>query len=1143
MDIGGRQLMAKSMSATPEQKTASNPAASAWVGANAGSGKTHVLVDRVTRLMLAGVDPMSILCLTYTKAAAKEMANRLHERLGAWVGLSDAALSRQLVQMGSDDINHRMLSRARRLFTAALETPGGLKIQTIHAFCERILQLFPVEAGLAPGFEVLESSQGKQLLREARDHVLREAQGDEASEFSSALEILTRHTHSDSFDALLERLLSKRKALTDAVAQHGSIEGIGQELRVQLGLGPQQRVETLREELLKFDRATIAEIIPVLSDSLVTNQETARNFAALLKVSDPAQAEQLYRRIYFTSEGEKPKKMTSVITAKLLKAHPGIEEWFSQEHSRSLSIIGQIDNLTRLEATGALLTLAYSMIAKFESSKKQRGAYDFDDLILKTRDLLVNRSSAQWILYKLDRGIEHVLVDEAQDTSLAQWQIVSALTEEFFSGTGSREVPDRTLFVVGDRKQSIFSFQGADPAAFESSREIFGAQITNVGQPFNTVDLTISYRSTAEVLKAVDVVFAEGSRARVGLDGLHPQILHHESNRKDEPGLFELWPLMEADEKAEREPWQAPVDQYPPRSALRKLAQKLASTVKSWIGKRHIAALTRAVEAGDILILFRTRSSFFDILISELRKAGIPVAGADRLKLSENIAILDIMALVQFVLLPDDDYSLACVLKSPLVPSPLTEDQLFELAHGRGTVSLWTRLCNSGDASCIENHTVLQDWLKASESARPFEFLSMVLIRTRKAVLARLGSEAGDALDALLEASLSYEESHSSSLAGFATWFASEDTEIKRNMERGSGEVRLMTVHGAKGLESSIVILPDTTSTPRSNAATALMFIEANSSGPGLPFWRLSGLAQSPVIENWKDKDKQTELEEQRRLLYVAMTRARDELYVCGYKTYRESPENSWYAMIAEALHNSPRGKDIMRAIESPGGISCWRSGPDPTWDKASSAASKATQKIPDWLVKSPNYPDSVLKSWPSARLPHVHHGIGSSVAVARGRTIHKILQDLPQMSQDAGLNFARRILLKNKLDAGLAEKIVDLIVNPEFRDFFGPDSQAEVNIGSIMPNGQRMTERIDRLAIRADDILVLDYKTDWNVPDALDADHPHVLQLAGYAMALGKAYGGKTIRAAILWTSLPRLDWISGDTLKKAISDMAAIT
>jgi ATP-dependent helicase/nuclease subunit A len=1124
--------MAKSKSATPEQKIASNPEASAWVGANAGSGKTHVLVDRVTRLMLAGVDPVSILCLTYTKAAAKEMANRLHERLGAWVGLSNAALTKQLVEMGHDEVDHKTLSRARRLFTAALETPGGLKIQTIHAFCERILQLFPVEAGLAPGFEVLESSQSRQLLREARDRVLREAQGDETSHFASALEIITRHTHSDSFDALLERLLSRRQVLKDALAAYGSIENIGQALKAEFSIDPLQTIETLRREFLKFDRAIVERIIPVLSGSLATNQKTAGYLAALLKENDSVQAESLIRRIYYTYDGEKPKKIASIVTEKLLKDNEWVRDWLSQEMMRCLSLIEQIDNLTRIEATCALLTLGDAMISEFESVKKNRGAYDFDDLILKTQELLVDRATAQWVLYKLDRGIEHILVDEAQDTSQAQWQIVMALTEEFFSGTGSREAPERTLFVVGDPKQSIFSFQGADPAAFEESREFFRNKATDVGQLFEPVDLTVSYRSTAEVLKVVDVVFAEGTRARAGLDGPHPQKLVHQSTRKGEQGLFELWPLMESDEKAERLPWQAPVDQYPPRSGLRKLAQKLAEAIKSWIGKRHIMALNRAVEAGDILILFRTRSALFDILISELRKAGIRVAGADRLKLSENIAVLDMMALVQFMLLPEDDYSLACVLKSPLVPTALTEDQLFKLAHGRDATSLWARLGVSEEASRVEARKVLEEWLKASENLRPFEFLSMVLIRTRKAFLARLGSEAGDALDALLEVSLSYEENHSSSLAGFATWFASEDTEIKRNMDQGSGEVRLMTVHGAKGLESSIVILPDTTSMPRSNATTALMFVEPAPGGPTLPFWRLSGLAQSQVIDHWKDRDKQTELEEQRRLLYVAMTRARDELYVCGYKIHKESPENSWYTLVEEAV----QGQDILRAIEFADGSSCLRHGPDPTRNGMAFALPKTIQEAPAWLFRNPDIAHQV---WTPAR---TRRDVGSNAAVARGRAIHKILQDLPGMAPEAGLNFARRILTKNGLEAGLAESIIGLITHPDHSDFFGPDSQAEVSIGSLSHNSQHITERLDRLVVRDKDILVLDYKTDWNVPDELEADHPHVVQLAGYARTLGRAYDGKPVRAAILWTSLPRLDWIADETLRKAISGMPAI-
>ena len=344
--------MAQAMHATPEQKTASNPEASAW-SAPTRFGQDHVLVDRVTRLMLAGVDPMSILCLTFTKAAAKEMASRLHERLGDWVGLSNGELAERLIQMGHDDVGQMTLSRARRLFTTALETPGGLKIQTIHAFCERILQLFPVEAGLAPGFEVLESSQSRQLLRQARDHVLRRAQGAEDSPLARALDIITRHTHSDSFDGLLERLLSERQALKDAMVQHGSIDGIGQALRHHLGISPEQSIDALRKQFLTFDRITIEKMIPLLSASLATNQKTGRNLATLLAETDSAKAEALYRRIYYGADGEKPKALTSVITEKLMKDNPWIRDWLSEEMQRSLGLIEQIDNLTRIEATCA----------------------------------------------------------------------------------------------------------------------------------------------------------------------------------------------------------------------------------------------------------------------------------------------------------------------------------------------------------------------------------------------------------------------------------------------------------------------------------------------------------------------------------------------------------------------------------------------------------------------------------------------------------------------------------------------------------------------------------------------------------------------------------------------------------------------
>ena len=1131
------------MGATPDQTRASNPKASAWVGANAGSGKTHVLVDRVIRLMLEGVNPSTILCLTYTKAAATEMAGRLHERLGEWIGISDKELTLRLQKIGRDYIDHQTLARARRLFTAALETPGGFKIQTIHAFCERILQLFPIEAGMVPGFKVLDSKQTNELLEESRDHVLMQAQQEANATLFDAFTIVVQYAQTDAFDNLLENLIGKRREIQDLINHYGSLENFALELQRLLDVPENANPLAISDEFLRFDHAAVKQLIVVLaSDDKKTNQETAAFYTALIKESDPRAAVAAYRNHFLISKGKNVTKPNNIVTAGLQSKYPWIADWLNDELARVVSLIESQDNLVRIKATLALLTIAIEITAVFEAAKQRRGVYDFEDLILRARDLLVDRQAAQWVLYKLDGGFEHVLVDEAQDTSLAQWQIVNALTEEFFSGAGTRNSLSRTLFVVGDRKQSIYSFQGADPAAFEVSREKFSNQILNVGQKFEDVDLTISYRSTAEILKIVDTVFDEGTPARSGLDGVLPGNLHHETNRKGEAGLFELWPLIRPDEATETEPWQAPVDREPATSPKRRLAKKIARTVKSWIGKRFITALGRTVEPGDILILFRTRNVLFDALISELRKEGVPVAGADRLKLAENIAVLDVMALVRFVLLPADDYSLACILKSPLVPKPLSEELLFALAHARGTMSLWERLEQSDDPDCKSAFAILQAWMVKAETSRPYEFLSGVLVTTRKSILGRLGSEAGDALDALLELSLSYEADYTSSLRGFADWFHAEDSEIKRNMESGRGEVRLMTIHGAKGLESSIVIMPDTTSIPSDRKSSNLMFVATDPAKPRLPFWRLSNLLQSSVVETWKDANKETGLEEYRRLLYVAMTRARDELYICGALGERKIEDSCWYVMVEEALKNPRDGSSLLRGVDQEDGTVIWRYGDDPTRGQAApDAAKEIIAATPRWLWQLPAYPELLQTTVMPTRL--VRHSVGSRTAVARGRTIHKILQEIPAMPPAQGLIYARRLLKKNQLDETLADQIVALVSNPRHAGFFGAEAQAEVTIGAVLPNGQRMTGKIDRLVIKADEILLLDYKTDWNVPKSLADDHPYLVQIAAYVAALRMAYGNRPIRTALLWTSLPRLDWVTGEKLEKAVSSMAAIT
>ena len=1135
--------MSKTTSATPEQRKASDPGASAWVGANAGSGKTHVLVDRVIRIMLEGVDPATILCITYTKAAAAEMAARVYERLGGWVGVSDAELSRRLLHMGCHDHSASVLARARRLFTAALETPGGFKIQTIHAFCERILHLFPIEAGMAPGFAVLDERQASAFLAASRDTILAAAQGEDGSVLEQAFSIISKYIQPDGFDNLLEGMLKRRRDLHDLLDQCGSFANVELALRQQLEVGASDTASGLYQQLLAFDRRQAAEAIPFLAASLKTNQKTADFYTKLLMETDGAEAGRLCRSHFFSGDGDRPRSFTSIATESFVAANPQIGDWLAREFERVSGIINRLDNLTRIDATLALLTFSLAIIAHYDATKRTKGAYDFDDLILRTRDLLSDRHAAQWVLYKLDRGFEHVLVDEAQDTSPAQWQIIAALTQEFFSGIGARGVPDRTLFVVGDRKQSIYSFQGADPSAFESSRTKFRDQIRNVNQPFHDVDLTLSYRSTAEILKVVDTVFAQGNAARAGLDGDVETLLHHETSRRGEAGLFELWPLVVPAERGDPEPWQAPVDREPATSPQRILARKVAGVVKSWIGRRQIVALNRAVEPGDILILFRTRNTLFAAMISELRKLGVPVAGADRLKLSQNIAILDMLALARFALQPADDHSLACLLKSPLMPAPLSEDQLFALAHGRGTTSLWTRLQQSGDEAATRAHASIGRWLALAGEARPYEFFSAVLLEARKSILARLGSEAGDALDGLLESCLSYEEQHTPSLSGFANWFLADDAEIKRDMESGGGEVRLMTVHGAKGLESSIVIMPDTTGLPGDQKSSGLMFVEQKAGGPGLPLWRLSKLTESEKLRNWKSDKADLNLEEYRRQLYVAMTRARDELYFCGYQGERRLAGASWYRMVEQALLNPAEGKGLLRSVIGPEGSDAWRHGADPVWDAAKPGVPAVNRSLPEWLGGLPRHPDTIQKNWSPTHLPNAARPVKSLPGAGRGRVIHKILQEIPDLPREEGLVRARGLLRKNGLDVGLAEAISGLISNPHYEAFFGAGSQAEVSFGAILNNGQRFAGRVDRLVIRPLDIWVVDYKTDWNVPDALSKTHTYVEQLAAYVVAMRQIYPQKQVKAALLWTSVPRLEWISDDVLEGAVSGLSATT
>ena len=1090
--------------ASQAQLKASDPAATAWVNANAGSGKTHVLVDRVIRLMLAGTEPSHIMCLTFTKAAAAEMANRLFDRLSKWIALDDTALRAQLAKLGTEDAEAHLLERARQLFTRALETPGGLKIQTIHAFCERVLQLFPVEAGIVPNFAMLDDRESLRLLEQARNGVLAAAKADGASALGASLLDIANRVSADEFDRLLTQLLAKRSNLR-ALFEEGGLQQVESRLRqymsLEQGLTPEALVAGLTCDVKRY--IALAELLEGGSKS---EKATAAGIRKACAAANPTLMD--LRLTLLTGKDELRKWVANETTH---KKHGWIDDLVRPDQTRLFDALGQMGDLECLSATLSVVKLGSAIVTAFEAAKRRRGAYDFDDLIIKTGELLAERPDAAWVLYKLDGGIEHLLVDEAQDTSPMQWEIVRALTSEFFAGEGRHGRKPRTLFVVGDRKQSIYSFQGADPNVFERVLEDVRAQAAAAGQEFRAVDFSVSFRSAPQILQAVDHVFAMDSPARTGLDGEVQRDWHHEANRREAEGTVEIWPLHLPDETEERDPWQAPVDREPAHSPRRRLAKELAQKIKGWIGNRMLPARGRAVEPGDILILVRSRNSFFDAMIRALWNEHVPVAGADRLKLGENIAVLDLMALAQFALMPEDDHALACILKSPILPRPLSEEELMAIAAGRGGLSLWQTLAQREEAPFVEAARLLAPLIGAAPGARPFEFLSGVLAGARLRFVSRLGSEANDAIDALLDRALDYEEANGTSLAGFVNWFTAGEIEIKRNMEQGGGEVRVMTVHGAKGLEAPIVILPDTAGGHESRRGDPLLMLEGGDGHAKVPLWPVPKLSAARAVKQLKAMQKDVELAEYRRLLYVAMTRACDELYVCGYRGTREPMADCWYNTVLAAL------KDRMTKLPGAGG---WRLGAAPVM-----APQTATQEAPRGRSDWPSWVAREMERLPppGAGAPTPRRRNGASLE--RGILVHRILQNLPDIAEDQRRAHVEAAVRRAGAPMALAEQLIGLLDHPVLAEILSGEGHSEASLIVCPPGGQPERRRIDRLVITPTGVLVADYKTDREVPERPEDCNPeYLLQLAAYRDALRLTEPGRPLRFCLVFTEGPRL-------------------
>ncbi|ASG21684.1 double-strand break repair helicase AddA [Nitrospirillum viridazoti] len=1146
---------------TVKQRQASDPETSVWVGASAGTGKTKVLTDRVVRLMLAGTEPGRILCLTFTKAAAAEMANRIAERLASWVVMADGDLTQALADLNGRPPTRDEVLTARRLFARVLDTAGGMKIQTIHAFCQSLLRRFPLEARLPPNFQVMDDRTAAEALAEAQAHMLASAQDRPDTPLGRALKRLAGALNEESFAELLADLVAQRGRIRRILDAHGGLDGTVAALFRHLGVGPEETEAGVlaagcRDEVL--DVTGLRGACAALAEGTATDVERGLGIQRWLDQIDRRLTDiAAYRQLFLTADGTVRSRLA---TKGALAANPRTADILAQEGQRLVALQERLRAVTVAHSTASLLTLAGSMLEGYQRWKDSRAQLDFDDLILAASALLTGDAQAcAWVLYKLDGGLDHILIDEAQDTNPEQWRVVSALAEEFFAGEGQSQAR-RTLFVVGDEKQSIFSFQGADPAEFARMRRTFQARVQQAERPWAIVDLETSFRSVGAVLQAVDTVFAQ-QEAR---DGVSAQAIRHRPFRQGMAGTVELWPLVRPGDGADTPAWSPPLHHEPEDRPQARLATVIADQIAHWIARGEVLeARGRPLTAGDILVLVRRRNAFVQQLVRALKERRVPVAGVDRMVLTEQLAVMDLMAVGQFLLMPEDDLTLATVLKSPFIG--LDEEALFTLAHGRGG-RLWPALVKRAetDMRFQPAYAWLRRLLGEVDYTAPYELFAGLLTRPcpadpvsgRRALLGRLGAEAIDPVDEFLSLCLGFDRAHPPSLQTFLHWLAAGKTEVKRELDTGAkdrgpegGQVRIMTVHGSKGLQAPVVILPDTTRKPVTSPR--ILWPHGDEEGgdddggsaPGVPLYAPRREQEDVKARAARAAADRRRDQEYRRLLYVALTRAEDRLHVCGYEGKTATSDDTWFRLTERALAAvAPSRAFDLTAVSRQGWVGDGRvlsepqTRPPPT-QRAGRDGAEAVPPAPAWLLAPPAAEPApsrpLAPSRPDGEEPAVRSPLGDGEAkearrFKRGTLIHKLLQLLPEMPVAARAGAARRWLDRpaHGLDEAAREEIwsetLRVLNHDQFADLFGPDSRSEVPlVGTV---GTRpLAAQIDRLVVTATEVKIVDFKTNRPPPrTAEEIPGLYVSQMAAYRDALRRIYPDLAIRCLLLWTDGP---------------------
>ncbi|NEV49657.1 DNA helicase UvrD [Wolbachia pipientis] len=1072
------------------RKNAINPNFSVWVNASAGTGKTKILIDRVLRLLLE--NKRNILCLTFTNAAANEMENRVHSILSKWAICSESVLIADLEQLDffpmypylssqcSTRENKDYLTRTRRLFSE-LENLG-LTIQTIHAFCYKLISNFPIEAGIAPNCTLNECKELHSIIFNKVLH--NETVQDDINLI--ATEIDENKLRDLLYTLCIKRSISENDSeyIKDKLSAPDEIHDLQSETTEHI-----KRLAEILSEGSKRDQSyseiLYSTVIPVL-DTGIQKKRTSVSYSDDTGMERKDTRIEDLAKVFLKSESHEKKSISSIATKSTLEKFRDAEQIIESVQNVVFTHIKDMNSYQIFRRTSSLLGIFKVYVDLYSSEKSKNALLDYNDIIGLAKNLLSNPNYKDWILFNLDQKIDHILVDEAQDNSISQWKIITNLCDEFFAGNDEK----RTLFVVGDVKQSIYRFQGANPHLFNYMQQYFHTKTG--GRDWISCQLEKSFRSTPEVLMLVDRIF-NNFRAEISFNDNE---IKHVPHRENDQGYIEIWPALPKCKEKEQRALQIHLtckEGY--TIADRLLAQAIAHKIHNWLNEgRILVAKDRHIEPRDIVILVRQRNVLVDYIISELKKANVPVVGRDYFRIMDYIAVQDLIALAEFLLLQANNLALANALKSPLFN--FTEDDLFNIAYNRKEQSLWERLQDYHGVIYSE----LNYLINLSRIESPLTLFTHILRTGKKKFAARLGLECFEVLDEFMNLVLQFENP---SLQAFVQWIKENNPEIKNDMQSECNAVRIMTIHKSKGLQAPIVFLVDTNTVPRNSKS--IIF-----DGTEVPFW--CGKNNNAYCDQVKREKKLEDYNEYLRLLYVALTRAEDELYILSKEPVQKG---SWYDLITQYGEPYEKKQAYLQPIFK---------------EKVEVLCVNANYP---YIYKKRDYFDvPVISLPPNLSMSFQCLTLGSSEkegaewipvsstgmtdGYTRGLIIHSILQYMPKIEKEGRKNWVRKYLDNINTSEDKDEIYSKILAfNEKYGYLFDLGGKSEITLSGII-NGEPVLVRLDMLCITQDKAIIIDYKSHRNVSVSLLNEIKK--QMLTYKTLVQEIYPNKQVECMVIW-------------------------